>query len=43
MITARIASLKEASAPAAVTAMPGDWPGPALNDFPYVAQIALAA
>ena len=42
MITARIASLKEIPAPAAVTAVPGDWPGPAMNDLPYLAQIVLA-
>jgi hypothetical protein len=39
MITARIASLKGTPAPAAVAAVPGDWPGPAMNDLPYLAQI----
>ena len=42
MITARIAPLKEAPAPAAVTAIPGDWPGPTLNDLPYLAQFVVA-
>lgn len=43
MITARIAPLGGASAPAAVMAMPGDWPGPAMNDFLYLAQMAIDA
>jgi hypothetical protein len=42
MITARIASLKKIPTPAAVTAVPGDWPGPAMNDLPYLAQIVVA-
>jgi hypothetical protein len=42
MITARIAPLREPSALAIVTAVPGDWPGPALNDLPYLAQIVVA-
>ena len=37
MITARIAASRETPAPAAVTAAPGDWPGPAMNDLPYLA------
>jgi hypothetical protein len=40
MITARIASLKGTPAPAAA-AVPGDWPGPAMNDLPYLAQIVV--
>lgn len=39
MITARTAPFRGASAPAAVMAMPGDWPGPALNDLLYLAQM----
>jgi hypothetical protein len=42
MITAPIAPLKEASAPVAITNIPGDWPGPALNDALYLAQIVIA-
>jgi len=42
MITACIASFKGIPAPAAVAAVPGDWPGPAMNDLPYLAQIAVA-
>jgi len=44
MITARIASLKGTPAPAAAAAaaVPGDWPGPAMNDLPYLAQIVAA-
>jgi hypothetical protein len=42
MITARITPLREAPAPAAVTAVPGDWPGPAMNDLPYLARILVA-
>lgn len=42
MITALIAPLKETSAPTAVTTVPGDWPGPALNDSVYLAQIVVA-
>ena len=41
MITARTTPLKATPAPAAVAATPGDWPGPALDDFPYLAQIAV--
>lgn len=37
MITARIATLKAIPAPAAAAALPGDWPGPAMNDLPYLA------
>ena len=43
MITVRIASLKETLAPAAATAVPGDWPGPGMNDLPYLAQMMVAA
>ena len=39
MITARTAPLRGASTPAAVTAIPGDWPGPALDDLLYLAQM----
>jgi hypothetical protein len=42
MITTRIASLKEASASVAAAARPGDWPGPSLNDLPYLPQFAAA-
>ena len=42
MITARIASLKESPALAAVAAVPGDWPGPAMNDLPYLAKVMVA-
>jgi hypothetical protein len=42
MITARVAPLKEGPAPAAVTVVPGDWPGPAMSDLPYLAQITVA-
>jgi hypothetical protein len=38
MITARTAPLKATPAPA----VPGDWPGPAMNDLPYLAQIVVA-
>jgi len=40
MITARTASLKETAA--AIAAVPGDWPGPAMNDLPYLAQVVAA-
>ncbi len=39
MITARIASTKGIPAPAA--AVPGDWPGPAMNDLPYLARVVI--
>ena len=42
MIAARSAPLKNASSSAAVVATPGDWPGPALNDFLYLAQMVVA-
>jgi hypothetical protein len=42
MITARITPLKETPIPAAVTAIPGDWPGPTLNDLPNLAEFAVA-
>lgn len=43
MITARTAPLRGASAPAAVVAAPGDWPGPSLNDPLYLAQMVTDA
>jgi hypothetical protein len=42
MITARITSLKGTPAPAAAPAVPGDWPGPAMNDLPYLARTVVA-
>jgi hypothetical protein len=42
MNAARTASLKNAPASAAVMTLPGDWPGPALNDFLYLAQMVVA-
>ena len=42
MITSRIAPLREAQALAAVAAIPGDWPGPTLNDLPNLAEFAVA-
>lgn len=42
MIIARTAARKETPAPAAVAAVPGDWPGPAMNDLPYLPQIVVA-
>ncbi len=42
MIAARIAPLKRTPAPAAVTTIPGDWPGPTLNDLPSPTQIMVA-
>jgi hypothetical protein len=42
MITARIAPRKETAPHPAATAIPGDWPGPAMNDLPYLAQLAAA-
>jgi hypothetical protein len=42
MITARIASPQGIPAPAAAAVVPGDWPGPAMNDLPYLARIAAA-
>jgi hypothetical protein len=42
MIRSRVAPLKETTAPAAIMAAPGDWPGPALNDFLYPAQVVAA-
>jgi hypothetical protein len=42
MITAFIAPATETSASTAVTTIPGDWPGPALNDAVYLAQIVVA-
>jgi hypothetical protein len=42
MITAAVAPLKAIPAPAAVAAVPGDWPGPAMNDLPYLAKIVAA-
>ena len=42
MITARITPFKETPASAAVTVIPGDWPGPACNDFQNLTQIVIA-
>jgi hypothetical protein len=42
MITARTTPLKEIPAPAAAAAIPGDWPGPAYNDFQNLTQIVVA-
>ena len=42
MFAARIASLSEPLSPVAVAAVPGDWPGPALNDLQYLAQTVVA-
>jgi hypothetical protein len=42
MVNSRTAPLRETTTPAAITAAPGDWPGPALNDFLYPAQVAIA-
>ncbi len=42
MITARIASPKGIPAPAAAAVVPGDWPGPAKSDLPYLAGIVTA-
>jgi hypothetical protein len=39
MINSRIAALKGTTASAAIMAAPGDWPGPALNDFLSPAQV----
>jgi hypothetical protein len=33
-MTIRISPLGEAPAPVTVTATPGDWPGPTMNDLP---------
>jgi hypothetical protein len=42
MITTRLAPLRGAPAPAAVTAVRGDWPGPAMNDLPYLEPVMVA-
>lgn len=42
MISSRIAPLKETTAAATTMAAPGDWPGPALNDVLYPAQVVVA-
>jgi hypothetical protein len=42
MITARIASLNQNPAIAAVAAIPGDWPGPALSDLQDLTQVVVA-
>jgi hypothetical protein len=39
MITTRMAPLTGTPAPAAGAAIPGDWPGPTLNDLPSPTQI----
>lgn len=42
MIKARTAPLKQAKAPAAILAAPGDWPGPFSDDFLQPAQVVVA-
>jgi hypothetical protein len=42
MITAAVTPFKANPAPAAVAAVPGDWPGPAMNGLPYPAQVVAA-
>ncbi len=39
MTSSPTAPLRETAAPAATMAAPGDWPGPALTDFLYPAQV----
>jgi hypothetical protein len=42
MTVVRIQPFKETPAPAAVTAIPGHWPGPDTNDFPDLTQTVVA-
>jgi hypothetical protein len=42
MITVRTPLKEPPAATAAVTALPGDWPGPFLDDFPGLAMIVVA-